>query len=258
MQVITDAVFNFIFQLYQLTGSLGLAIIIFTVLLRAVMFPLTLSSLKAMNNVRQLQPEISKLKKKHKGDNASMQKAQMELYKKYNVNPLAGCLPQILQIAVTYVLYHILINFFKAPEVNGEVLNTIFLGLHLNVPDPTYVLPILAGVTQLFLSLMIAPGAEKKDEVANDSKKKKVQEENKKEEDFAEMAQTMQQQMIFIMPVMIGILAIGFPAGLSLYWVVTTLFSIGQQWYVSGWGGITLYYNRLKTMLASRLSPGSN
>ncbi len=252
MQVISSAIFNVIFFLYQQLGSLGIALIVFTILVRVLIFPLTLSSLKAMNNIKKLQPEISKLKKKHKGDNKAMQAAQMELYKKYNINPLAGCIPQIAQIAVTYVLYHVLINFLSTPEVNGVTIDTTFLGLSLNNPDPTYVLPVLAGLTQLFLSLMIAPGAEKVDAVPNESKKKKVQEENKKEEDFAEMAQTMQQQMIFIMPVMIGILALQFPAGLSLYWVVTTLFSIGQQWHVSGWGGITLYLGRLKNMISTK------
>jgi len=250
MAFISELIFNFIFQLYQLTGNLGISLIVFTLIIRFVMLPLTVSSLKAMNNIRKLQPEISKLKKKHKGDSAAMQKAQMELYKKYNINPLAGCLPQILQIAVTYVLYHVLVNFLKTPEINGVVIDPHFLGLNLNNPDPTYILPVLAGVTQLFLSLMIAPGAEQPDVVANESKSKKVKEDNKKEEDFAEMAQSMQQQMIFIMPVMIGILALNFPSGLSLYWVITTLFSIGQQWYISGWGGTTLYFTRLKNLLA--------
>lgn len=252
MQAISEIIFSFIFQIYQFTGNLGVALIVFTLLIRAVLSPLTVSSLRAMNNIKQLQPEISKLKKKHKGNNTAMQQAQMELYKKYNINPLAGCIPQIIQIAVTFVLYHVLVNFLKTPEVNGVMIDPTFLGLNLNNPDSSYVLPVLAGVTQLFLSLMIAPGAEKRDLVENESKKKKVQEENKKEEDFAEMAQSMQQQMIFIMPVMIGILAFRFPAGLSLYWVVTTLFSIGQQWYISGWGGITLYLARAKNMLMSK------
>lgn len=252
MQLITDAIFNFIFYLYQFTGNLGSALILFTVIIRSAMFPITLSSLKAANNIKKLQPELKELQKKHKDDKPAMQQAQMELYKKYNINPLAGCLPQILQIGVLILLYRVLVDFLGKSEIHGIVINTNFLGLQLNHPDPTYILPVLAGLTQLLLSLMIAPGAEQKDIVPNKSKKQKVQKENKKEEDFAEMAQTMQQQMLFIMPVMTGILALQFPAGLSLYWVATTLFSIGQQWYVSGWGGITLYYQRLKSLIATK------
>src|SRR5690349_2043620 len=118
MQAISGVIFNFIFFLYQQLGSLGVALIVFTILVRVLIFPLTLSSLKAMNNIKKLQPEINKLKAKHKGDAKAMQTAQMELYKKYNVNPMAGCLPQIVQIAVTYILYHVLINFLNTPEVN--------------------------------------------------------------------------------------------------------------------------------------------
>jgi YidC/Oxa1 family membrane protein insertase len=153
---------------------------------------------------------------------------------------------------VLIVLYQVLVEFLAQSEIHGIQINPSFLWLQLNHPDPTYILPVLAGVTQLILSLMIAPGAEKTDEVPNQSKKKKVQEENKKEEDFAEMAQSMQQQMIFIMPVMTGILALQFPAGLSLYWVITTLFSIGQQWYVSGWGGLVMYLQRIQNVMTQK------
>jgi hypothetical protein len=92
---------------------------------------------------------------------------------------------------------------------------------------------------------MIAPGAEIPDAVPNKSKNPKVKKANEKEENTAEMAATMQQQMLFIMPVMTGILAARFPSGLALYWVATTVFSVGQQYFVSGWGGLTSYYQRL-------------
>jgi YidC/Oxa1 family membrane protein insertase len=252
MQFINTAIFNFIFFLYQATGNLGTALIVFTLAVRTLLYPITLSSLKAGNNLKKLQPELKELQRKHKNDKTAMQQAQMALYKKYNVNPLAGCLPQIIQIVILIVLYQVLVKFLGQSEMNGVAINPEFLWLQLNHPDRTFVLPVLAGVTQLVLSLMIAPGAEKRDIVPNESKKKNVKEENKKEEDFAEMAQSMQQQMIFILPVMTGILAIQFPAGLSLYWVVTTLFSIGQQYYVSGWGGITLYLKRLQNLVAGK------
>lgn len=252
MQVIFQAISEVIFFLYQNTGNLGLALILFTILVRGLLYPLTLSSLKAGNNLKKIQPELKELQKKHKGDKVAMQKAQMDLYKKYNVNPLAGCLPQLLQIGVLIVLYQVLVQFLGQSEIHGVTINSNFLWLDLKHPDKTYIFPVLAGVTQLILSLMIAPGAEKRDIVENKSKKKVVQVENKKEEDFAEMAQNMQQQMIFILPVMTGFIALSFPAGLSLYWIVTTVFSIGQQWQVSGWGGLTLYATRLKNKLTSK------
>ena len=244
MNLITQFVTDILLMLYQYTGSLGLAIIVFTLIIRSILLPVTASSLKASEKMRKLQPELNKLKKKHGKDAKGLQQAQAEMYKKYNINPLAGCLPQLLQIGVLIILYHILIGFLSQTEVNGIALNPTFLWLDLSKPDNLYILPILAGVTQLVLSFMIAPGGEKRDIVPNDSKKKKVKQENEKEENFAEMAASMQQQMLFIMPVMTGLLASRFPAGIPLYWVITTVFSIVQQWYISGPGGLVTYYQR--------------
>ena len=91
---------------------------------------------------------------------------------------------------------------------------------------------------------MILPGGETPDVIPNDAKTKKLKEENKKEEDAAEMAAAMQKQMLFIMPVMTAFIAIRFPSGLALYWVASTVFSIVQQYFTTGWGGVTLYAKR--------------
>jgi len=252
MQLFTDFLISILTALHQFTGSLGIDIILFTIIIRTALLPLTLPSLKAGHKLKELQPEIKKLQQKHKGDKKAMQLAQVELYKKYNVNPLAGCLPQLVQIGILILLYRVLINFLGNPEINGAVINSKFGWFDLSKPDPLYILPVFAAVSQLFMSLMIAPGAEKRDIVPNKSKKKTVQEANKKEEDVAEMAQSMQQQMIFLMPIMTGVIALRFPSGLALYWIMTTLFSIGQQYYVSGWGGITTYSARLKNLISER------
>lgn len=246
MQFLFDSFTQLILFLYQTTGNLGWALIIFTLGVRLLLLPLSHASLKAAQAMKELQPELKKIQKKHKGDALKLQAAQTELYKKYNVNPFAGCIPQIVQIAVLIFLYQVLSKFFSQSEINGVVINTDFFGLALNKPDPTFVLPVLAGVTQLILSVMVIPGGEQPDIVPNDSTQKKVKDANKKEEDTAEMAATMQKQMLFIMPIMTGFIALKFPAGLALYWTLTTILSIIQQWYVSGWGGLTMYYKRLQ------------
>ncbi len=242
MQVVVDGFIQLIVLLNDLTGSLGLAILVFTFLIRSALIPLSLPTLKASKKMRELQPELKKLKKKHGKDKKALQTAQMELYKKYNVNPLAGCIPQLAQFAVLIILYRALISFLNAEHIS---INTQFFWMNLSEVDSTYILPVLAGLSQFVLSLMIAPGAEKDDIIPNDSKSKKVQKENEKEEGMADMAQSMQQQMMFMMPLMTGFFATRFPSGLALYWVATTIFSIGQQYYVSGWGGITTYSQRL-------------
>lgn len=242
MEFVTESFIQLLILLTNLTGSLGLAILVFTFLVRSALLPLSMPTLKATQKMRELQPELKKLKKKHGKNKEELQKAQLDLYKKYNVNPLAGCIPQLLQFAVLIILYQALITFLNDPAIS---ISTQFFWLDLAHPDSKYVLPVLAALSQLVLSIMIAPGAEREDTVPNDSKNKKVQKENEKEEDMAEMAQSMQQQMMFIMPIMTGFIALRFPSGLALYWVATTIFSVGQQYYVSGWGGITTYAQRI-------------
>ncbi len=233
---------NFLIFLSETFGSLGWSIIVFTLLTKFAVFPLANSSLKAQKQLQQLQPELKKLSKKYGKNKQQLQKAQLELYQKYNANPIAGCIPQILQFVVIIILYQAMLKFLNGGLPESMDLN--FLWFNVTQTDSTFILPILAGLTQLVLSLMIAPGAEIRDIVPNKSNSKKVKEANAKEEDTAEMAATMQQQMLFVMPVIMGVVAAQFPAGLALYWVVSNIFTIGQQYFISGWGGLKTYYQR--------------
>ncbi len=237
-------------SLYSVVGNLGISIILMTVLIRSVLLPLVLPSLKARKKMNKVKPELDKLKKKYKGDKKGLQQAQMELYQKYNINPLSGCLPQILNVVVLIGLYRSLNSFLENGLVDGMTVQTDFLWLNLAQPDNTYILPILAGLVQLTLSLMISPGGEVRDIVPNQSKNKVVKQKNEEEEDVAEMAQSMQQQMIFIMPVMTAFIAARLPSGLAVYWVATSFYSIIQQYFVSGPGGLKKYYQRIKLKLS--------
>lgn len=249
MNILNQALIELLIQLHQLTGNLGWAILVFTLVIRFLLVPLSLPSIRSQKKIRELQPKLKILKDLHGSDKKALQMAQIELYKKHNINPLSGCLPQLVQIGLLIILYNVLINFVSSGVVNGVDLNESFYWLDLTRTDRTFVLPVLAGVTQLILSLMILPGGETPDIIPNDAKSKKLKEENKKEEDVAEMAAAMQKQMLFIMPVMTGFIAISFPSGLALYWVASTVFSIGQQYFISGWGGVTLYVQRLQNII---------
>lgn len=254
MSFIYDFINSALVFLYGVTGNLGLTIILFTVVVRTVLLPLTIPSIRTQKQMKKLQPEIKALKAKHGSDKKAFQQAQLELYKKYNMNPIAGCLPQLVQLGMLIVLYHALTVFLNQSEVGGEPINRYFLWLDLGTVDSRYVVPVLAGLTQFVLSLMIAPGGEVKDEVPNQSSQKTVQEANKKEEDMADMAASMQQQMLFIMPVMTGVFAARFPSGLGLYWIATTVFSIGQQYFISGPGGLVTYTQRAYQFVKGVLS----
>jgi YidC/Oxa1 family membrane protein insertase len=190
--------------------------------------------------MQELKPALDKLKKKHKNDKQKLQKAQMALYKQENINPAAGCLPQIVQIIVLISLYRVLINFIDQDVVNGFTLNLKFLWLDLSQPDPYYILPVLAGLFQLVFSITMQTGL--KTEVKAPKNKKKKQ----KEEDRLEMAQTMQKQMLYTMPLMTTIIALKFPSGLALYWTISTIFSLVQQLIVSGPGGLKPLLNKLR------------
>jgi len=223
-------------------NNLGVSIIVFTVLIRLISLPLTIPSIKSSKKIQELQPEIKKLKEKFGKDKQGLALAQAQLYKSYNINPLAGCLPQLLQLFILIVLYQAIMDLFNHPERN---YNLDFLWVTLSQRDATYVMPIIAGLTQFFLSIMIVPATHTRDIAPN----RAGSETNKKEEDIAEMAVTMQQQMMFMMPVMTAVIAIGLPSGLALYWIVGTVFTIVTQYFVSGWGGFAVYWNRYATRI---------
>lgn len=232
---------------YHLLGdSFGLAIIALTVAIRAVLVPLTIPSIKAQQKMLAIQPEIEKLKKKHQDDKPGLQKAQLELMKTHGVNPGAGCLPQIVQIAILIALYQVFNNFLNGGQIDGNSVNMSFLWLDLSRPDRLYIFPILAGLTQLVYSLMLRPGAEHphiKEELKMDKKEKQ------EEKTEMGMAQEIQNQMLFMMPLMTVIISLRFPSGLSLYWVITTVFSVIQQWFITGPGGLKYYWTLAKAKL---------
>ena len=218
-----------------LGGSLGLSIIALTLLLRFVLIPLTIPSLKSAQKIKDLKPELDKLKAKYGADKKQLQLEQLKLYQQHGVNPAAGCLPTLIQFAVLIAMYQVLMDFITK---NGNLsnINLQFFWFNVSQPDPIYILPLLTGISQLVLSLMLTPAIEHHPETTK-----------QKTEDVQDMAETMQQQMLFIMPVMTAVLALRFPAGLALYWLITTIFSTIQQYFVSGWGGLIRYVNLAQT-----------
>lgn len=234
---LTDPIIQLLVYLYGSLGqNLGLAIIALTLIVRTAMIPISLPGLRSAKKMQDLKPHLDKLKKKH-SDKQKLQQAQLDLYKQHGVNPMSGCLPQIGQIIILIALYHAFIGFITDGQFNGQALHMSFLWLDLSLPDKTYILPLLAGGTQLLYSLAMQPGLENH----LDAPKNKAS--RKKEEDSLEMAQTIQQQMVFLMPAMTTIIATRFPSGLALYWVITTVFSFVQQLFISGPGGLIYYKN---------------
>lgn len=253
MSWLIDFILNILLSIDSVIHSLGFSIIIFTIIFRGITLAFTYKSLKSMKKIQSLSGEVNALRQKYKDDPQALNLAQLELYKKYNVNPMSGCLPQLLQLFMLIIIYRVLLKLVGMENLE----NVNFFWLNLTEPDPIYVIPILATVSQLFLSLMTSPGAETRNVVPDKSKKKAIQELNKKEDDTAQMAATMQKQMLFILPFMTGFIALKLPSGLGLYWVISTVFSICQQVFISGWGGIKIYYQRLTAFIKSKRSTNS-
>lgn len=219
-------------------GSIAWAIIAVTILIRIILLPLILPSLRSMKKIQTLAPEIEKLKRKYGKEKEVFAKKQMELYQQHGVNPLAGCLPQLIQVGLFIVFYHVLVSSLKADT--GLIGSSQFLWLNIKASDPTYIMPILTGLTQFILGIMLIPAtsvtAEKKLAATTSSGK-----DDKESMDMDSMAKAMQTQMVFLMPIVTGIAALSFPSGLALYWVTSTVFSIIQQYFVSGPGGLKQY-----------------
>jgi len=233
--LIYQPILNSLVWLYQITGdNLGIAIIILTLIVRGLLIPFTLPQMKSARKMASLKPQLDALKKKYK-DPKELQQKTLEFYKEHGVNPAGGCLPFIAQFAVLIALYRVFINTLSGDAAIFQHVQ--FLWLDLSVKDTSYVLPVLAGVLQLLTSMTMLPAIE------DDPGKRKGSKKDK--EDVAEMATSMQQQMVFMMPIMTVVFALQFPAGLALYWVITTAFSLVQQLVISGPGGLVKYAAKL-------------
>jgi len=205
--------------------DLGIAIIVLTIVLRFILYPLSAKSVKSQKALQDLQPELEKLKKQYKNDREGLSRVTLEFYRKNKINPLSSCLPLLIQFPVLIAIYQVLRDGLNNSDVlkflysfipNPGQLNPDFLNF-LNLGTRNVYLAVLAGLTQFWQSRMLM------------KKNKPLQ---AKSNNFSAIAANMSNQMVYIMPILTIFIALGFPAGLSLYWVATTLFSILQQWLV--------------------------
>lgn len=182
--------------LYQYIGNWGVAIIVLTIIIRIILFPLSFKGMVGMQKLKELAPKMKDLQAKHKGDPQKLQAAMMELYKKHGANPLGGCLPLVLQIPVFFAIYRVLYN---AVELKNAPL---MWWIHdLSVMDPYFVLPLLMGLS-MYLQQALTPTT---------------------------FTDPMQEKVFKWLPVIFTFFLITFPAGLILYWTINNLISIVQQ-----------------------------
>ncbi len=200
--------------LFMLVHNWGMSIICLSVFLNILLFPLSMQSFKSMKKMQELQPQIEKLKAQCKGNSQKLNKEMLELYKKYKINPLSGCLPLILQMPIFIALYQALI---KSIDLRGAT----FLWIKdLSTPDAVripFTLPLIGNAINILPILMIIGMV--------------VQQKISTKTSVAVTPEQKQQQkmMLIIMPVMFGFIFYNMPSGLVLYWLVNTVLTIFEQ-----------------------------
>lgn len=195
---ISAFIFSLMKMIHQIVLNWGWSIVLVTLLIKLIFYPLSAKSYSSMANMRKIQPKMEELKQKYGDDKQKLSQAMMEIYKTEKINPLGGCLPILIQIPVFFALYMVLLESVELRQAPW------ILWIHdLSMPDPFYVLPILMGLSMLIQQKLNPPPPD-----------------------------PTQAKMMLILPIVFTVLFINFPSGLVLYWIVNNVLSILQQWYI--------------------------
>lgn len=220
--VLYQPLFNtlIIFYNYLPGHDFGLAIILLTLFIKLVLYPLSLKSIKSQKALQKLQPQLEKIQKEYKNDKEKQAKETLELYRKEKMNPFSGLFLALLQLPILIALYKVFWEGLK-PEALAYLyafvatptsINPVFFGL-INLSQPNLALSLLAGALQFFQTKMLLPTAKELSKKGN-------------------MASIMQKQMTYVFPIITVIILLKLPSALGLYWSASSIFSIIQQYVV--------------------------
>ncbi|HYE59757.1 MAG TPA: YidC/Oxa1 family membrane protein insertase [Candidatus Kapabacteria bacterium] len=220
--ILYQPMFNGFVGLYHLIPDVGVVILLLTIIIKAILYPLTSSSIKSQKSLADLQPKLEELKKKYKDNQQMMAQETMKLYKENKVNPLGSCLPILIQLPVFIALYWVLQagltsdNFSQLyPFIpTPEHINTKSLGI-MDLKNPNPLLALFAGLAQYWQARMMIR-----------KQPPKAAGEGGKDESMMAM---MNKQMLYFMPVMTFLIGFQLPGGLSLYWFFSTVLTALQQ-----------------------------
>lgn len=197
---ISDLISTTLRFLYGISHNYGLAILLLTVAIRIVLFPLTWKQARALQEMKFLQPKLKELQEKYKDKPQEYQKRVIDLYREHRINPLSGCWPYLVQLPIILALFNALRNYEYPAE------RFLWLTSGMGKPDPFYILPTLAGVFTFVQGRVLA-------------------------------SDPSQNTMNYVLPVVIAIMSAGFPAGVTLYWAATSVLSILEQYVSRALGG---------------------
>ena len=250
--LLVHPIMNLTLFAYSIVRDFGLAVIFVTIAIRLALYPLYVTQIRSQRAMQEVAPAMEELKRKYGKDRQRFSQEQMKLYSERGINPAAGCLPLLLQMPLLIALYNSLLqlgcglgpppnnlcpglthemvesfrySFIPNPILPDGALDTTahwlpWISRGLQHPDPLFILPVLAGLVQLVASVMAMPAKTVKSD---------------------DPAQRMTQSMAYTFPLITVVIGAQFPAGLTVYWIATTLFQIVQQYFVSGWGQLPKY-----------------
>lgn len=266
--ILVQPLTNGLILFYKYLGqNLGVAIILFSIFLIFALRPLTKPYLESMKKIREMEPQLSKLRKKFGKDKMKMSQAQAELYKQNKINPTAGCLPYILQFVVLIALFQVFTTTLSVQDTTsgklnqllyaplkfsqGQEINRQFLYMDISKPDTFKIPGISFGLPGLFLILAtLAQFLSVKITAPYIAKEQQIAKKSKGTADDTQVA--MQKSMTYMMPLMTLIFGLRLPSGLALYWLVFSLVSVWQQVSMSGWGSLTPAVNSIKSVFTSK------
>lgn len=225
-EILYRPLFNLLVFFYNTISfsNIGIAIIILTILIKLAFLSMSKKAIVSQKSLQDLQPKIKEIQTKYKDSKEEQAKALMALYKENNVNPMSGCFPLLIQLPILIALYQVFLKGFDPASLsalysfvsNPGSINPMFFGL-LNLAMPSKILAILAGITQFFQAKMMVP-------------KNNFTGSPKSSDEY--VSQAMSKQMVYFLPLFTILISWNLPAGLALYWVVTTLFTIVQQYAI--------------------------
>ncbi len=213
---------NFLVWIYIYTKNFGVAVIALTILVRLAINPLNAKALESQKVMAEIQPRLNEIQKKHKDDKEKQAVEMMNLYKEKKFNPFSGVLFLFIQIPIIWALFYV----FKAGiSINGSMMypfivlpahiNPYFLGIDLSTPN--MYLAAVTAIAQFFQAKTAIPPTPKTDG---------------KKDQMTQMSETMGKQMMIFLPVITFFVLFKLPAALGLYWLITTLFTIAQQYFI--------------------------
>jgi YidC/Oxa1 family membrane protein insertase len=231
---IYQPLFNILIGIYNIIPDLGVGIILLTVIIRLLLLPLSKKSIESQKQMQEIQPEIKKIQAKYKDNKQKQGEEIMKFYREKKVNPMGGCLPLIIQLIILIALYRVFMAVIDYDSANNLLYGFIDNPMEIKTLSFGFLDMATTGKSNLLLALVTAGLQywQGKMMIQKNLSNKPIEKDKAKDTKEPEFAEVMQKQMLYMGPILTLVIGLTFPAGLLVYWFVTTLFMVGQQYWI--------------------------